>query len=75
MDADELKRVLDGWGINAAEAAKILCVHSNRMSEYLGDVSRIPCSLAFTIELLSMLDPAQRDELFEQRRNRLPHSG
>ncbi|RTZ73836.1 MAG: hypothetical protein DSZ02_06405, partial [Gammaproteobacteria bacterium] len=48
MTAEELKEVMNLWGLNAAQLAKVLCLHSNKVSEYLGGVSRIPCAIAFS---------------------------
>ncbi len=73
MTAEELEGVMRRWGLNAAELAKVLCVHSNRMSEYLGGVTRIPCSLAFSVEALELLDPDRRQALLERRKARRPH--
>ncbi len=73
MTAEELEGVMHRWGLNAAELAKVLCVHSNRMSEYLGGVTRIPCSLAFSVEALELLDPDRRQALLERRKARRPH--
>ncbi len=73
MTAEELEAVMRRWGLNAAELAKVLCVHSNRMSEYLGGVTRIPCSLAFSVEALELLDPDRRQALLERRKARRPH--
>ena len=73
MTADELKQVFDSWGINAAQGAKILCLHSNKLSEYLGGVARIPCAVAFSVEALDLLDDRTRQALFEKRLARKAH--
>ena len=75
MTADELNQVLKDWQLNAAQAAKVLCVHSNKMSEYLGDISKIPCAMAFHIDALNQLPEAQRRRMFEQRIKRKTHEG
>ncbi len=73
MDAEELKTTLKQWNLNAAHAAKVLCVHTNKLSEYLGGVARIPCSVAFHIEALNQLPEEHRGRLFQQRINRKAH--
>jgi hypothetical protein len=73
MTAEELKQAFDDWGISAAQGAKILCLHSNKLSEYLGDVARIPCAIAFSVEALNLLDEATRRDLFEKRLARKTH--
>ncbi len=73
MTAEELKEVMSRWGLNAAQLAKVLCLHSNKVSEYLGDVSRIPCAIAFSIEALRLLPDAEREALFEKRLQRPTH--
>ena len=45
MTATELNQIRKHWQLNAAQLAKVLCVHTNKMSEYLSGVTRIPCSL------------------------------
>jgi len=73
MTAEELKEVMKQWGLNAAQLAKVLCLHSNKVSEYLGSVSRIPCAIAFSIEALQRLPAAERSALFEKRLQRPTH--
>jgi hypothetical protein len=73
MTPDELKQAFDAWGITAAQGAKILCLHSNRLSEYLAGVERIPCALAFSVEALGLLDDKVRQTLFTQRLARRAH--
>ena len=34
MTADELNSVMLEWKINAAQFANVLCLHTNKMSEY-----------------------------------------
>jgi hypothetical protein len=63
------------WDLNAAQLAKVLCLHSNKLSEYLGGVSRIPCAVRFSIEALQLLSPGQRSALFEKRLQRQAHQG
>jgi hypothetical protein len=60
---------------SAAQGAKVLCVHSNRLSEYLEDVSRIPCAVVFHVEALGLLPDAGRQRLFERRIHRKAHEG
>jgi hypothetical protein len=73
MTGDELKKVLRDWGLNAAQGAKVLCLHSNKLSEYLEDVSRIPCAVAFHVEALNLLPAGQRERLLAQRVQRKAH--
>ncbi len=73
MTAEELEAVRRRWNLNAAELAKALCVHSNRMSEYLGGVTPIPCALAFSVEALELLPEATRARLLERRLARKAH--
>ena len=75
MTGEELKQVLRKWGLNAAQGAKVLCIHSNKLSEYLEDVSRIPCGVRFHVEALELLPEEQRRVLFEQRLQRKAHEG
>lgn len=75
MTANELNTVLKDWNLNAGQLAKILCLHSNKMSEYLGDVERIPCAISFSIDALQRLPESERRTLFEQRLERKAHSG
>ena len=49
MKAEELKAQMQAWNLNAAELAKVLCLHTTKVSEYLGDVQRIPCVIEFSI--------------------------
>jgi len=69
----ELKQVLQEWQLTTAQIARILCLHTNKMSEYLDGVSRIPCAVAFHIEALQLLAGEQRQRLFAQRLNRSSH--
>lgn len=73
MKGEELKQILKGWQINAAQGAKILCLHSNRMSEYLEDITSIPCAVRFSVEALQLLDDETRRVLFEKRLQRRAH--
>lgn len=73
MTAEELREVMLEWQVNAAELAKLLCLHSNRLSEYLGGVERIPCSIAYSVQALRLLPPRQREELFQERLSRPTH--
>lgn len=73
MTGEELKQVFRNWGLNAAQGAKVLCLHSNKLSEYLEDVSRIPCAVAFHVEALSLLPEAERRRLLAQRVERRAH--
>ena len=73
MDADELDEVRRRWGLSGAQLAKVLCLHSTKLSEYLGGVSRIPCSLAYAVESLDLLSEAQRRALFDKRLARPTH--
>jgi hypothetical protein len=75
MTAEELKQLMIRWELNAAQLAKVLCLHRNRMSEYLGGVSRIPCSLAYSMEALELLPARERRRLFEKRLRRPTHGG
>jgi hypothetical protein len=59
--------------MTAAQGAKILCLHSNKLSEYLGGVYRIPCALVFHIEALNLLDDATREQVFKKRLERKTH--
>ena len=74
MTEVELNQVRKHWQLNAAQLARILCVHTNKMSEYLSGVTRIPCSLAMHIEALQLLPDDMRATLFEQRLNRKAYS-
>lgn len=73
MTAEELKQVMLRWELNAAQLAKVLCLHSNKVSEYLGEVSRIPCALAYSVEALELLPAEERRRLFEKRLQRSTH--
>lgn len=73
MTGEELKQVFRDWGLNAAQGAKVLCLHSNKLSEYLDDVSRIPCALAFHVEALNLLPEDERRRLLAQRIQRRAH--
>jgi hypothetical protein len=74
MTSDELNKVMHEWGMNAAQLAKVLCLHSNKMSEYLGDVERIPCAIAFSVDALQRIPQDERKLLFGQRLNRETHA-
>ena len=74
MKAEELHSVMREWGINAAQLAKVLCLHTNKMSEYLAGVEKIPCAIAFSVEALNTLPPDERNALIEQRLKRVPHA-
>ena len=74
MTADELKAVMHEWRLNAAQFARILCLHTNKMSEYLDGVERIPCATAFSIDTLRRLPDDVRNALFKERLNRKPHT-
>lgn len=73
MTDKELHEVMKDWQLNAAQLAKILCVHSNKMSEYLAGVTRIPCALALHIDALQHVPEQQRSKLFVQRLERKAH--
>ena len=73
MTPDEFKKILKDWDINAAIAAKVLCIHSNKMSEYLDGITRIPCSVALHLDALQHLDEDTRNTLIEQRLQRKAH--
>ncbi len=73
MTGDDLKLIMSDWNLNAAQLAKVLCLHSTKLSEYLADVQRIPCSVTYSIEALQKLSAEQRVALFEQRMQRAPH--
>lgn len=74
MTETELNQARNDWHLNAAQLAKVLCVHSNKISEYLSGVTRIPCSLAMHVEALQLLPGDTRAMLFERRLNRKAHS-
>ena len=73
MTAEELDAVMKNWGMNAAQCAKVLCLHTNKLSEYLGGVERIPCAIEFSIDALNRLAIEDRKRLFEQRLQRKTH--
>lgn len=75
MTSDELKVVMRQWDMNAAQLAKVLCLHTNKISEYLGGVERIPCAIAFSIDALERIPREQRAALFRQRLKRKIHAG
>ena len=75
MRSNELKAVMQECNMNAAQLAKVLCLHTSKMSEYLGGVERIPCAIAFSIDALQRIPQDERTELFQQRLNRKTHSG
>ena len=74
MTAEELSCVMRDWQLNAAQLAKVLCLHTNKVSEYLGDVERIPCAIEFSIDALRRLDEDKRKALFKQRLDRKTHA-
>ena len=74
MTDTELNQVRKDWQLNAAQLARVLCVHTNKMSEYLSGVTSIPCAVAMHIEALQLLPIALRERLFEQRLKRRAHS-
>ena len=74
MTETELNQIRKDWQLNAAQLARILCVHTNKMSEYLSGVTPIPCSLAMHVEALQRLADDTRATLFEQRLHRKAHS-
>jgi len=74
MTEIELNQIRKYWQLNAAQLAKVLCVHTNKMSEYLAGVTRIPCALAMHVEALQLLSDDTRVSLFEQRLKRKAHS-
>lgn len=73
MTAEELDQARKAWGLDAAQLAKVLCLHGNKVSEYLGGVERIPCAIAYSVEALELLGEAQRRALFEKRLARPTH--
>ncbi len=73
MTAQQLDDVIRQWGLNAAQAARVLCLHSNKMSEYLGEISRIPCAVAFHIDALNRLPKQEQQQVFVQRIERESH--
>ena len=74
MTDTELNQVRKNWQLNASQLARVLCVHTNKMSEYLSWVTRIPCAVVMHIEALQLLAAAKREALFEKRLNRRAHS-
>jgi DNA-binding transcriptional regulator YdaS (Cro superfamily) len=74
MTDTELNQVRKNWQLNAAKLARVLCVHTNKMSEYLSGVTRIPCAVAMHIEALQLLPITLRESLLEQRLKRRAHS-
>lgn len=74
MTDTELNQLCQEWQLNAAQLARILCIHSNKISEYLAGLTRIPCAVAMHIEALQLLPAAERQRLFEQRLSRKAHS-
>lgn len=75
MTGDELKQVFRNWGVTAAQGARVLCLHTNRLSEHLEDVSRIPCAVVSRVEALGLLPDAERQRLFERRIHRKADEG
>ena len=73
MTSEELRKILDAWNIDARQAAKILCLHTSKLSEYLDDVSRTPCAVKYSVEALELLDDETRRQLFERRLRRTAH--
>ena len=74
MNADELKAQMHAWNLNAAELAKVLCLHTTKVSEYLGDVERIPCAIEFSIDALRHLPDQERAALIQRRIHRKKHA-
>jgi hypothetical protein len=74
MKADELKAQMQAWELNAAELAKVLCLHTTKISEYLADVERIPCAIEFSIDALSRLPEDERNALIQERIHRKKHT-
>lgn len=74
MTDAELDKLRKSWRLDARQLARILCLHSNKMSEYLAGVERIPCSIAMHIEALCLLSDSQRMQVFEQRLYRKTHT-
>ncbi|MEM7304938.1 MAG: hypothetical protein AAF372_05380 [Pseudomonadota bacterium] len=74
MTADELKSQMQEWKLNASQLAKVLCLHTNKVSEYLGEVERIPCAIEFSIDALKRLPDKERTSLIEQRLARQTHA-
>lgn len=74
MTEAELNQIRKIWQLNAAQLARILCIHTSKMSEYLSGVTRIPCSVVMHVEALQLLDEDKRAVLFEQRLQRRAHS-
>ncbi len=75
MTGSELKNTFTEWKINATQDARVLCLHTSKVSEYLSDVSSIPCSVSFHIEALNLLERTRREERIARRRQRKPHGG
>ncbi len=73
MTADELDELRRAWGLDARQLAKVLCLHSTKVSEYLGGVEKIPCALGYHLEALALLSEDQRRALFEKRLERPTH--
>ncbi len=73
MTAEELNAIRRQWGLDARQLAKVLCLHSTKVSEYLGDVTPIPCAVAYSVEALTLLPEAQRLDLFQKRLARPTH--
>ena len=73
MTAEELNELRRAWDLDARQLAKVLCLHSTKVSEYLGGVEKIPCALAYHLEALGMLSEEQRQTLFEKRLARPTH--
>lgn len=73
MTDEELNLIRQDWQLTAAQLAKILCLHSNNVSEYISGVSKVPCAVAMHIEALQLLPEETRKRVFEQRLNRKAH--
>lgn len=74
MTSNEMKNIMQQWQLNAAQMAKVLCLHSNKMSEYLGEIERIPCAIAFSIDALQRLPEEARKQCFTERLARKTHA-
>ena len=73
MTSEELNKVMRDWQLNAAQLAKVLCLHTNKLSEYLAGIERIPCAIEFSIDALNRISKDERSELFRLRINRKTH--
>ena len=73
MNSEGLKQVMLQWGLNAAQLAKVLCIHTSSLSEYLDDLKKVPCSIRFHIETMNALSKEQQQELISRRLERKAH--